>query len=183
MSRNQRRKKRNKPANNQSAHRNIDRDTGTHPAESVVRHRSSTETKSALKTTEFIAYAGAVLAVVLTALSVDADGRGGSDPFGAESAIRYIALLTVGYAVARGLAKSGSHENRDDRATDVDAADVDADAHRGLVQHEDDDRRADDDRRDDHDGRDDEGGATAVGLTDPVRRPAPEDVDGETVRP
>ena len=177
MSRNQRRKKRNKPANNQSPNRNVNRDTGTRPAEGVVRHRSSTETKSALRTTEFIAYAGAVLAVVLTALSVDADGRGGSDPFGAESAIRYIALLTVGYAVARGLAKSGSHENRVDHATDVDAADVDEDAHTGEVHHEDDDRGGDDHQRDD------EGGATAVGVTDPVQRAAPEDVDGEAVRP
>ena len=182
MSRNQRRKKRNKQANNQAAHRSANRATGTPSVEGVVEHRSSTETKSALRTTEFIAYAGAVLAVVLTALSVDADGRGGSDPFGAESAIRYIALLTVGYAVARGLAKSGSHENRVDHATDVDA-DVDEDAHTGVVQHEDGNRAGDCDPGDDHDRRDHHGGATAVGLIDPVQRAAPEDVDGEAVRP
>ena len=101
MSRNQRRKKRNKPANNQSPHRYVNRDTGTRPAEGVVQHRSSTETKSALKTTEFIAYAAAVLGVVITALAVDADGRGGDDPFGAESALRYIAFLTIGARLLR----------------------------------------------------------------------------------
>jgi len=124
MSRNQRRNRRSKSGASQAANRTSrtaqDRPTGAAP------YRSSTETKSSLKTTELLAYAAAVLAVVITALAVDADGDGGTDPFGAESAIRYITYLTIGYLVARGLAKSGSYENRIDR--DGDPADAAAPA-------------------------------------------------------
>ena len=90
MSRNQRRKKRNKPGSSQNANRSANRDNTKATSAGVVHRRSSTETKSSLRTTEFIAYAGAVLAVRITALAVDEDGRGGNDPFGADSAIRYI---------------------------------------------------------------------------------------------
>jgi hypothetical protein len=184
MSRNQRRKKRNKPGGGQNANRNANRDNTQAPSAPAVHRRSSTETKSALKTTESIAYALAVLAVIITALSVDADGQGGNDPFGAESALRYITFLTIGYALARGLAKSGSHENRIERHTDVD------DAARTDVVHDEDDRqddRQDDDQHHGHGdseraGDDDTAGATAV-PSDQVQRPAPEDVDGEAVTP
>jgi len=196
MSRNQRRKKRNKPGGGQNANHNANRDTTQAPSAPAVHHRSSTETKSALKTTEFIAYALAVLAVIITALAVDADGLGGNDPFGAESALRYITFLTIGYALARGLAKSGSHENRVERDVDVD------DAARTDVVHDEDARRDDgqddgqdgrqEDGQDDHQyhghgdgeraGDDDTAGATAV-PSDQVLRPAPEDVDGEAVTP
>lgn len=70
--------------------------------------RSSTETKSALRTTELAAYVLTVLAIVITALALDADVDGGRDPFGAGPALRYITYLTVGYLIARGLAKAGS---------------------------------------------------------------------------
>jgi hypothetical protein len=73
--------------------------------------RRSTETKLSLKTTELMAYIGAVLAVVVTAFVVDGNAQGSADPFGAAEAMRYITWLTIGYMVARGLAKSGSHEN------------------------------------------------------------------------
>ncbi|WP_216870883.1 hypothetical protein [Modestobacter excelsi] len=122
MSRNQRRKKRNKPGGGQNANRNANRDDTKAQSAGVVHHRSSTETKSSLRTTEFIAYAGAVLAVIITALAVDEDGRGGSDPFGTDSALRYITFLTFGYVLARGLAKAGSHENRVEHDTDLDDA-------------------------------------------------------------
>jgi hypothetical protein len=77
--------------------------------------RLTTETKHALKTTEFWAFL-AVLAGILIASAVigddDAGGAagGGGDEFGARSAWLYVAILTVGYMVSRGLAKSGSHE-------------------------------------------------------------------------
>ncbi len=48
----------------------------------------------------------AVLATVVTALVVGDDGRGGDDPIGAERALRYITFLTIGYMVARGLARA-----------------------------------------------------------------------------
>jgi len=75
--------------------------------------RRSTETKASLKTTELIAYLGAVIAVIITAYAVGGDGHGSPDPFGASEALRYITWLTIGYMIARGLAKSGSHENYD----------------------------------------------------------------------
>lgn len=66
------------------------------------------ETRSAKKTTELMAYIGAVLAVAITALLVGDGGDGGADPFSAEQALRLITFLTVGYMLARGLAKSGT---------------------------------------------------------------------------
>ncbi len=75
--------------------------------------RRSTETKMSTKTTELIVYVVAVIAVVITALVVGGDDKGSPDPFGAAEALRYITWLTIGYMIARGLAKSGSHENYD----------------------------------------------------------------------
>ena len=76
------------------------------------RRRLSTETKASTKTTELIVYVLAVLAVIITAYVVG-DDNGGTDPFGALDAIRYITYLTIGYMVARGLAKSGSRDSYD----------------------------------------------------------------------
>ncbi|GAA1898287.1 hypothetical protein [Williamsia serinedens] len=69
--------------------------------------RQQIETKISTKTTELIAYVVAVLAVIITASVVGGD-NGSPDPFGASEALRYITWLTIGYMVARGLAKSGS---------------------------------------------------------------------------
>jgi hypothetical protein len=71
--------------------------------------RFSTETKEASKTTELIAYALAVVGVVITAFTVDDDPN-----FGAERAWLYITILTVGYMLSRGLAKAGSTEPYDE---------------------------------------------------------------------
>jgi len=68
--------------------------------------RRSTETKASLKTTELIAYLGAVIAVIITAYAVGGDGHGSPDPFGASEALRYITWLTIGYMIARGLAQA-----------------------------------------------------------------------------
>jgi hypothetical protein len=76
------------------------------------QRRLTTETKSAPKTTEFFAFVGMVLAVVVTANFYDGDGTNG-DPFGAATAMRFVVYLTIGYMVARGLAKSGSRERYD----------------------------------------------------------------------
>jgi hypothetical protein len=72
------------------------------------------ETRPARKTTELIAYVAAVLAVAITALVVGDDGENTADPFSAEQALRYITYLTIGYMIARGLAKSGSRGNTRD---------------------------------------------------------------------
>jgi hypothetical protein len=78
--------------------------------------RRSTETKSAFKTTEMIAYVVATAGVLIAAMVVDqADGGG----LGAQQAWLYVTVLTVGYMISRGLAKSGSRdpytEDRDGR--------------------------------------------------------------------
>ncbi|MBT0773184.1 hypothetical protein KIH74_29845 [Kineosporia sp. J2-2] len=79
--------------------------------------RLSTETKASTKTTELIVYVAAVLAVAITALVVGStdtvNGGQTPDPFSANDALRYITYLTIGYMVARGLAKSGSRDNYD----------------------------------------------------------------------
>jgi surface polysaccharide O-acyltransferase-like enzyme len=75
--------------------------------------RRSTETKASTKTTEFFVYLAAVLAVIITA-AVVGDGTEGSDAgdlFDANQAMQYITYLTIGYMIARGLAKSGSREH------------------------------------------------------------------------
>ena len=69
--------------------------------------RVSTETKSAYKTTEFIAYVVAVIGVLVASAIVDVTD------FGAQEAWFYITLLTIGYMVSRGLAKAGSYERED----------------------------------------------------------------------
>jgi hypothetical protein len=76
------------------------------------RRRLSTETKSAFKTTEFWIYAAAV-AAVLIASAVVATGTRHIDYFRADRAWLYIVILTVGYLISRGLAKSGSRQPYD----------------------------------------------------------------------
>ena len=70
-----------------------------------IRHHR-TETKAAFKTTEMIAFV-AVLAAVLIAAAI-------ADTFDARDAWLFVTILTTGYMVSRGLAKSGSPEPRDD---------------------------------------------------------------------
>ena len=70
--------------------------------------RVSTETKASFKTTELIAYVVAVLGVLVASAMTDA-----SD-FGTQEAWFYVSLLTIGYMVSRGLAKSGSRDFYDD---------------------------------------------------------------------
>ena len=79
------------------------------------RRRETTETKPAFKTTELIVYVLAVLGVLIASAMVDKneDGQG----FGAESAWKYVTWLTIGYMIARGLAKAGSYEKDDDPRT------------------------------------------------------------------
>ncbi|MDZ5660409.1 hypothetical protein HN031_02320 [Nocardioides sp. zg-1308] len=70
--------------------------------------RISTETKSSYKTTELVAYVVVALAVLIAAALTDA-----SD-FGPQEAWFYVTLLTIGYMISRGLAKSGSRDFYDD---------------------------------------------------------------------
>jgi len=71
--------------------------------------RLATETKAAFKTTEFFAFL-AVLAGLLIAGAVTKAGDDGFDALIAKQVWLYATILTVGYMVSRGLAKSGSRE-------------------------------------------------------------------------
>jgi hypothetical protein len=85
---------------------------GTDPAAHRSR-RLSTETKSALKTTEFFIYLASVVAVLIASMVVGTED-GHRDYFRADQAWLYVVILTVGYMISRGLAKSGSREPYDD---------------------------------------------------------------------
>jgi hypothetical protein len=85
--------------------------TRSDEAGTSLTRRISTETKSALKTTELYAYVVASALVLIAAALIDETDAGG---FGARQAWLYFTILTVGYMVSRGLAKSGSREPYDD---------------------------------------------------------------------
>lgn len=75
-----------------------------------VRVRRSTETKASFKTTEFMAYL-AVLAGIFIAGAVTKAGANADDVFRANQVWLYAVIVTVGYLISRGLAKSGSRES------------------------------------------------------------------------
>jgi hypothetical protein len=85
--------------------------TGTNP-EGPGR-RLSTETKSAFKTTEFIVYVAALAGVLIAAAAVG-QGTNHHDPFTASAAWLYVTILTLGYMLSRGIAKSGSRQPYDE---------------------------------------------------------------------
>jgi hypothetical protein len=73
-----------------------------------ARRRETSETKSAFKTTELVVYVVSVVGVLVASALVDnaQDGQG----FNAYQAWFLVTLLTIGYLISRGLAKSGSRE-------------------------------------------------------------------------
>jgi hypothetical protein len=75
-----------------------------------VEPRRSTETKASFKTTELMVYIAAVVGVLVASAAVGAT-HAHVDYFRADKAWFYIVLLTIGYVVSRGLAKSGSREH------------------------------------------------------------------------
>lgn len=89
-------------------------------AESVERNRRTdrsrvrrltTETKAAVKTTEFFAFLAVLAGILISAAIVDEANAGG---MGAKQAWLYATILTVGYMVSRGLAKAGSRQPYDE---------------------------------------------------------------------
>jgi hypothetical protein len=77
-----------------------------------VATRRRNETKAFYKTTEFMVFIAATVGVLLASYLVKAtDGRG--DYFLADKAWLYVVILSVGYMVSRGLAKSGSRHHGD----------------------------------------------------------------------
>jgi hypothetical protein len=73
--------------------------------------RLVTETKAAFKTTEFFAFVAVLVGILISAAVVDESNAGG---LGAKQAWLYATILTVGYMVSRGLAKSGTSDPYED---------------------------------------------------------------------
>src|SRR5688500_2711655 len=95
------------------SHSETRRDRGATTARDLDgRHprRLSTETKAAFKTTEFVAYIGLLVALLIAAAVVDETDPG---VLGAQQVWLYETLLTVGYRFSRGLAKSGCRDPYD----------------------------------------------------------------------
>jgi hypothetical protein len=84
-----------------------------------VTRRLTTETKNALKTTEFWAMVGVIVAILVSAAAIKGgDTAPGTDEFIARQAWLYVAIVAVGYMISRGLAKSGSREPYDEDRDD-----------------------------------------------------------------
>ena len=89
-----------------------DRDTrGTVTRRDTTR-RLSTETKHSSKTSEMYAYIAATVGVLLAGLLTKA-GDGHDDRLQAKETWMIVGILTVGYMISRGLAKSGSRDPYD----------------------------------------------------------------------
>jgi hypothetical protein len=71
--------------------------------------RLTTETKAFFKTSEWWAYVVIVVAILIAGNSIEGE-EGGADIFAADKVWLYITILTVGYLISRGLAKSGVRE-------------------------------------------------------------------------
>jgi hypothetical protein len=71
-----------------------------------TRRRLSTETKHSSKTSELYAYAAATVGVLIAGLLTKA-GDGHDDRLASHQVWLLVAILTVGYMLSRGLAKSG----------------------------------------------------------------------------
>ena len=78
----------------------------------VNRTLRAGETKAFYKTTEFIVFVVATVGVLLASFLVKA-ADGHSDYFQADKAWLYVVILSVGYMVSRGLAKSGTRHHDD----------------------------------------------------------------------
>jgi hypothetical protein len=90
---------------------NANRSAMDAPRTRVITRRGD-ETKAFYKTTEFMVFIVATAGVLLASYLVKAtDGRG--DYFLADKAWLYVVILSVGYMVSRGLAKSGSRHHGD----------------------------------------------------------------------
>jgi hypothetical protein len=77
-------------------------------ANGAVR-RFTTETKQALKTTEFWAMVVVIAGILVSAAAIKG-GDNGTDEFIARHAWLYVSIVAGAYFISRGLAKSGSRD-------------------------------------------------------------------------
>ena len=80
--------------------------------------RLTTETKSFFKTSEWWTYLVILIAILIAGNSIEGDD-GGTDFFTADKVWLYVTLLTLGYLLSRGIAKSGSRDPYWDRPADT----------------------------------------------------------------
>jgi hypothetical protein len=85
---------------------------GTPQTARVAVRRRATETKAGIRTTEFYAYLVTLAGIMIAGLVTKA-GTGHDDRLISREVWLYATILTVGYMVSRGLAKSGSREPYD----------------------------------------------------------------------
>jgi hypothetical protein len=86
-----------------------DRDTPGAVTRRDGTRRLSTETKHSSKTSELYAYVAATVGVLLAGLLTKA-GDGHDDRLQAQETWLIVGILTVGYMISRGLAKSGTRD-------------------------------------------------------------------------
>ncbi len=72
--------------------------------------RLTTETKQSTKSSELYAFVAVVVGVLIAAATIKGGDTDGTDEFIARQAWLYVSIVTAGYLVSRGLAKSGSRE-------------------------------------------------------------------------
>jgi hypothetical protein len=75
--------------------------------------RLATETKAAYKTTEFVAFIAVVAGILISASTITGGGDH-ADLFKASQAWLYVSIVTLGYMISRGIAKSGSKQPYDE---------------------------------------------------------------------
>jgi hypothetical protein len=71
--------------------------------------RLTTETKTFFKTSEWWAYVVVLVGILIAGNSIEGE-EGGADVFAADKVWLYVTLLTIGYLLSRGIAKSGVRE-------------------------------------------------------------------------
>jgi hypothetical protein len=95
-----------------ASHRDAGTDRDTQLAPRGTTRRLTTETKHSSKTSELYAYVVATVGVLLAGLLTKA-GDGHDDRLQAQETWMIVGILTVGYMISRGLAKSGSRDPYD----------------------------------------------------------------------
>ena len=72
--------------------------------------RYTTETKGSTKTSELYLTLAVIAGILISSLVIKGGDTAGSDEFIARNAWLYVAIVTFGYVISRGIAKSGSKE-------------------------------------------------------------------------
>ena len=86
------------------------RSVGARPSTGEHLSRYTTETKASTKTSELFLTLGVIAGILISALVIKGGDTAGSDEFIARHAWLYVSIVTLGYLLSRGLAKSGSKE-------------------------------------------------------------------------